>query len=346
MKLTIKEIAKMAGVSPSAVSIALNGRIGISDETRQRILRIVGQTNYVPNQNSRSLVMKKTQAVALLYNANTQPLGNFFQSQLIRYLLEYCSSKRYSMTFTSCEFGETKIAQLPTFLRSGSVDGMIAYGYIPLSTISSIVELGLPFLMLDSHQTLEQSETEAPVFTVRVDYHAAATIAMNHLIEQGHRKIAYVGSNFPIEYSQQTFDAYQEVMQKHNLSVPINWIQMQVKDTDHVDSSVKQIQAILSGQELPTAVFCASDVFAIGVLKGLKAHGLRVPEDISLIGIDDIVMAEYTDPALSTIHIDMSKLCTMGCDLLFRSINGEKIDNEVLMYDAFSIVQRESIKTL
>ena len=97
--------------------------------------------------------------------------------------------------------------------------------------------------------------------------------------------------------------------------VPLGWIQMQSRDSDDEDSAAKQMQAILQSGKMPTAVFCAADIYAIGAIRAVKHAGLRVPEDISIMGIDDILISSYIDPPLTTVCIDTNLLATRGCSM-------------------------------
>jgi DNA-binding LacI/PurR family transcriptional regulator len=226
---------------------------------------------------------------------------------------------------------------LPDIIRSYGVDGIITYGYIPLALILELNSLEIPYILLDSHQ----SETKTT--SLFVDYELAAKIAMNYLIKCGHNKIAYIGSNFPPQYSQKTFNGYRSVMEENNYQVPLSWIQMHSKDVDNEDIAVKQMSEILSSNSLPTAVFCAADVFAIGAILCIKEHGLSVPHDISVIGIDDILVSRYIEPALTTVRIDRNSLANLGWKLLVAAMEQDSITYEKHFYSEFSLIERNSV---
>ena len=340
-KLTIVDIAKLAGVSPSTVSLVMNKRPGISEDTRRRVLEVVDRMNFAPSQSARSQILKSTQNIAVLFNMDCHPLEHLFQESLNKCILRYCTEREYNLVFVSCSFGEDSApVTLPNILRARGVDGVVSYGYVPISVINSLQELEMPYLLLDSHQLPNHC------MSLRVDYYAAARMAMRHLMDNGHKKIAYIGSNFPPLYSQQTFEGYRSALEEQNIVVPLSWIQMQSKDSDDEDSADKQMQAILQSGAQPTAVFCAADIYAIGAIRALKHAGIRVPQDISVIGIDDILISSYIDPPLTTVRIDTARLANQGCDMLFASIASGAPNTAHEKFSDFTLISRSTVKTL
>ncbi|HCS73094.1 MAG TPA: hypothetical protein DIW17_04375 [Clostridiales bacterium] len=340
-KLTIIDIAKMAGVSPSSVSLAINNRPGVSESTRRRIMDIVKQTNFVPSQSARSQIMKVTQNIAVLFNINSHPLDHLFHEGLNKYILKYCTENRYNLVFVACQFHDDLTpVELPPIILSRGVDGVVSYGYVPVSVITSLHKLDIPYLLLDSHQL------PTDTMSIIVDYYAATQLAIQHLIKNGHKRIAYIGSNFPPQYSQQTFEGYRSMLEKLNIQVPLQWIQMQSSDVDGEDSAVIQVQSIMKSGERPTAVFCAADIYAIGAIRGIKQLGLRIPEDVSVIGIDDILVSSYIDPPLTTIRVDDEKLAKMGFDMLFKSITGSTHDKIHEIFSEFAVIERQSVRQI
>ena len=340
-KLTIIDIAKLAGVSPSTVSLVMNKRPGISEDTRRRVMEVVERMNFAPSQSARSQILKSTQNIAVLFNMNSHPLEHLFQESLNKNILRYCTEHEFNLVFVACSFeDDSSPVTLPNILRSHGVDGVISYGYVPVSVITSLQELELPYLLLDSHQLPNHC------MSLHVDYYSASRLAMRHLLEKGHTNIAYIGSNFPPLYSQQTFEGYRSVLDEEGIVVPLGWIQMQSRDSDDEDSATKQMQAILQSGKMPTAVFCAADIYAIGAIRAVKQAGLRVPDDISILGIDDILISSYIDPPLTTVRIDTNRLAHRGCDMLFESINLGQVLTVHEDFSDFTLVERQTVRLL
>ena len=340
-KLTIIDIAKIAGVSPSTVSLVMNKRPGISEKTRQHVMEVVERMNFAPSQSARNQILKSTQNVAVLFNMNSHPLEHLFQESLNKNILRYCTEREFNLVFVACSFIEdSSPVTLPNILRSRGVDGVISYGYMPASVITALQELELPYLLLDSHQLPNLC------MSLHVDYFMASRLAMQYLLTHGHTRIAYIGSNFPPLYSQQTFEGYRSTLEESGIVVPMGWIQMQSRDSDDENSAAKQMRAILQSTELPTAVFCAADIYAIGAIRAVKQAHLRVPEDISIIGIDDILISSYIDPPLTTVRVDTCSLANQGCDMLFESIRLGEVQTAHKDFKDFSIVKRETVLSL
>lgn len=339
-KLTIKEIAKLAGVSPTSVSFAINDRPGISEETRRRILEVVAQANFVPSPSARSQVLKKTQNIALLFNVNSQPQDHLFQSGLNKHILRWCTKHQYNLIFVGIDPDEAPNHPLPSILRSHGVDGVITFGYVTEPLIAKLQLLDTPYLLLDSHQNVPGS------LNVSVDYYKAARMAMRYLFQHGHRRIAYIGSGFPPRYSQQTFEGYRKSLDEENISVPMGWVRMNVSDLDDAAAAEEEAHAILACAERPTAIFCAADVLAIGAIRRIKHNGLLVPQDISVIGIDDTFVSSYIDPPLTTVRVDDAMLSELGCKLLFSVMENKSSHPENVVYSDFTVTERQSVKTL
>lgn len=338
-RLTIVDIARMADVSPTSVSFALNGKPGVSKETRKRILSIIEQTGFSPSQSARSQVMKRTQNIALLFNADTLPQDHLFQSGLNTHILRWCNNRRFNLVFVGCDPADSPSAPLPPILRSHDVDGIITLGYVSKIILSKLRLLGIPYLLLDCHQDVPD------VLTVSIDYYKAACLAMEHLIKNGHRRIAYIGSSIPRRFSQQTLDGYRKVLDDHHITVPLGWMRMQMSDFDDA-AAEREAHLILSCEERPTAIFCTADVFAISAIRQIKAEGFRVPDDISVIAIDDALVSSYIDPPLTTVRIDAADLTRIGCNLLLDAIERGTGTARSLVYNDLAVLERVSVRNI
>ncbi|HOJ11126.1 MAG TPA: LacI family DNA-binding transcriptional regulator [Clostridiales bacterium] len=321
-KLTIKEIAKMAGVSPSAVSIVLNNRKGVSEETRNRVMEIVEKLNYYPNPNSRRLLFNKTNNIGILFKKNASPMEHFFYSELNSIILQECEALGYNLMFSSVAFNnKTNEVILPNVVNYRDVDGVIFYGDIDIQIINKFNTLDIPFIIVDSHHT------SGDILSVSADYNEASYTATSYLISIGHTSIAFIGTNLIPFYGNQTFSGFKKAIEENRISLPINWIQLDAFDEN---SSYICMKNILSYNQLPTAVVCSADIFAIGAMRCLRDNGTKIPENMSIIGIDDILLAQYVDPPLTTVKIDKVKMGKIAIDLLVKKIENKKAENNVI----------------
>lgn len=333
-KLTITEIAKIANVSPSAVSIVLNNRKGVSEETRKKVSELVEKLQYTPNPNSRRLLFNKTNNIAVLFKRNISPLEHLFHSELNRIILHECESLGYNLLFTSVAI-ENDTVILPNVIKSYDVDGIIFYGAIDALIINSIKKFDIPFIIVDSHMVVPD------ILSVYADYSEAAYTATCYLINQGHSEIAFIGNSFLAQYNTQIFAGFKKAIENSRISIPMNWIQLDANDEA---SSYNCMENILLYDKHPTAVFCSADIYAIGAMKAIKAYNIKIPDDISIIGVDDIILSRYIEPALTTVKIDKEEMGHIAIELLIKKI--EKFNVKSQTVSSNNLIIRSSVKKL
>lgn len=333
-KQTIKEIAKIAGVSPSAVSIVLNNRTGVSDETRQKIAEIIEKLQYTPNPNSRRLLLNKTNNIAVLFKKNISPLEHLFHSELNRIILLECETLGYNLIFTSTSIHNDNVL-LPNIIKSYDVDGIIFYGDVDPIIINSINKFDIPYIIVDSHIV------DINTLSVSADYMESAYTATNYLIKLGHSKVAYIGNSLLFHYNNQTFAGFKKAIEENKIIMPINWLQF---DANNEQTAYHSMENILSYEQLPTAVFCSADIYAIGAIKCIKDHNLRIPDDISVIGIDDIILSQYIEPPLTTVKIDKAEMGRIAIEMLIKKIDKLNVENQVVA--SKNLILRSSTKEL
>lgn len=334
-KLTITEIAKLSNVSPSAVSIVLNNKKGVSDETRRRITEIIEKYQYTPNPNSRRLIFNKTNNISILFRRNISPLEHFFYSEVSTAILHECESLGYNLLFTSVRI-ENDTVILPNVIKSYDVDGIIFYGDMDYLIINSIKKFDIPYIVVDSH--LSNDDT----ISVSADYAEATYTAVKHLIDLGHTKISYIGNNLLSQYSSQTFSGFKKAVNEKNIIIPLNWIQIDAHDEKTANKCMENI--LLSSSQMPSAVFCCADIYAIGAIKYIKELGLKIPDDISVVSVDDIILSQYIEPPLTTVKIDKVEMGRLAMNLLIKKIEKETVESLILKSD--NLVIRKSTRKL
>ena len=327
VKLTSREIAALAGVSPAAVSFALNGRKGISDQTRQKILKIVSQTNYRRAGRNKKSVSKN---IAILFRHNIPALDQLFYTELNASMIAACNKLPYTFILTSI-YHDNNETILSNALRKGNIDGIIAYGDVEKIVQRDLNSLGVPIVVLDSSRKAEGQ------IAVRVDYEQAAYNAAKHLIELGHKDIAYIGNDKIYDFGLLTFSGFQRAATEHALPLGMNRIQLNVYDEP---SLYECIDNALMGETKPTALFCVTDCYAIPAIRYLYSKNIHVPDDISVIGIDDIAVSKFILPSLTTVHIDLELMGTLGFELMRKCINNEPCESICL--PSYDLIVRES----
>ena len=339
-RITIKQVAQMAGVSPTAVSLAINGKPGISDQTRQRILGVVKQMDFIPNENSRRLLSNRTGNIAVLMDQDSSLLDQFFYSELNTQLIRECEDHQYNVIYSVVSIDDHQVVSIPKVIRTRDIDGIIIIGYLDPLIIQRIQAYEYPIIILDNY--LPSPHVSSVIF----DYRSAALLATEYLVKKGHRSIGYIGSDISsgkIQYfGQQTFKGFKDVLGQYQLSIPASWIQISATDEETAGDAM---DLILKSSEWPTAVLCSGDIYAIGAIRSIKAHGLHVPNDISVIGIDDILLSRYIEPALTTVRVDRQSMAAMAIAALCSRIESENQLGQMLC-TSHQLIERDSVKDM
>lgn len=333
-KLTIREIAKMAGVSPTAVSFVINSKPGVSDETRRKVNEVIKNTNFVPSMNSRRLFFKKSYNISIVINKTSSPFDNLFYFEIAKGLLEKSKQYGYNIVFTDVDIKGSTII-LPDIIKHNDTDGVIFLQDTDKVVLKEIDKNNIPYVVVDAHSTPEN------ITVVAADYELSSYFAVSYLIKSGHKDIAFIGSSFIPGFHMQVFGGYKRALDEINASVPLSWIQNDAVDET---SSYKCMEKILCSKSAPTAVFCAGDIFAIGAMKCTKENGFGVPKDISFISIDDILLSRYFETKLTTIRIDMTQMGKIAMELIIKKINNEPVKSVIV--ESNNLIIRDSVRKI
>ena len=315
-KLTITDIARMANVSPSTVSFVLNNRPGIREETRKHVKAIIEQTGYTPNAHSRRLTLRRSFTIHVVMRHYTSTLFNLFGTDVLMGIFRESRRLGYNIIFTSVDEAENirdSFKYVRETITSETVDGVMFIQCFDPELLQLCKDQGLPFLLVDCNYPKDHS-----VPLVEVDYYDAALQAANYLISCGHHDIGFIGTNSMPEFDRMTFGGFRDALNAAGLPIRMEWVQ---KNSDVNVPTPSCMQNILSCKLRPTAILCAADIYAIEAIKQAKKAGFSVPEDISFMGIDDLVVAEYVNPALSTMAMDKLELGSLSMRQLYAMIN-------------------------
>lgn len=319
--VSIKDIANKAGVSISTVSYALNGNPKVTEETSSKILAIARELNYVPNAAARSLKKQETRIIGLFL---TDYSGAFY-GQLLQGVQEALSAKGYELIVCSGK-------QSHRFLPERMIDGAIVLD----ATFSSeellqYANRGHKLVVLDrelQHENIRQ---------VLLDNTAGATLAVDYLIEKGHKKL-YVVTGPKCSY-----DAIQRLQAVRQAVKRYEYIDYHEIEGDFNKPSGEHAAAqILKEYNAPVAVFCSNDEMAIGMYNYLEKTNYRVGEHVHIIGFDNIELTRYTQPRLATIDYSERKWGALGAENLLKLIANEHVENEKIYV---TLISGESVKT-
>jgi DNA-binding LacI/PurR family transcriptional regulator len=309
---TIYDVARLAGVSTATVSRALNGTGQIAPATRAGIEAAVQQLGYHPNRVARSLVTKSTQTIALLLPDITNP----FYADLVSGIQERALEAGHTMLLCTTEGEPEREEEYLSLLRSKQVDGVLVDGLVlPPDRIARFVRDGLPIVCLD------RDVVSASVPLVQVDNRLGARLATEHLLSLGHTRIAHVAGAPGLRISDERVGGYNDALA--GAAVEHDPALVAVGSFTE-DGGYEATRALFAASKL-TAVFAANDLSALGAMHAIAEGGRRVPDDVSVVGFDDIRLARHTTPPLTTIHQPAFEIAQRATQLLLDLAGGRDV---------------------
>jgi len=307
---TIYDVARLAGVSTATVSRALNGTGRIAPATRRAIDDAVAQLGYRPNTIARSLVTKSSQTIAFLLPDITNP----FYASLVGAIQERALREDYAMLLCTTEGNAEREEQYLNLLRTKQVDGALVDGLVlPPDRIARFVEDGFPIVCLDR-------DVDSPsVPLVQVDNRLGAQTATEHLLALGHRRIAHVTGAAHLRISEERLAGYELALA--GVGIPRDPRFVAKGDFTEMGGYAATRSLLESGVAF-TALFAANDLSAIGAMNALSESGRRVPDDVSVVGFDDIRLAGFMTPTLTTIRQPAAEIGARATEILIGLIGG------------------------
>ncbi len=331
MRFTINDIARKAGVSRATVSRVINNKPDVEENTRLSVLKIMEETNYVPNNNATGLRTRKTNLIALLTTSPNHPatsLNHPWQNEVFLGVLEKLEEYSYKLLlYTSNHPDDTPESsrEFGRFLNSGLADGLIVF--LP-STVQDhfqkLTNSGLPFVVIDDYGFTDEMD----IPQLSVNGYQGALEATRHLISLGHQQIAFISNPPEYKYSQERLAGYKEGLSEASLAFNPNLVSYNPEPNQEKGGYQCALALLnLNTTSLAfTALFAATDMLAFGAIRALGEQGIRIPEDISLVGFDDIPRASYSVPALTTVHQPMHEIGQMAVTMLMDQIECKPLD--------------------
>jgi LacI family transcriptional regulator len=306
--VTMKDVAQRAGVSVSTVSHVINETRFVSDELRERVLRAMRELNYQPDAVARSLRTKKTHVVALVIPDITNP----YYPQVARGVQDVAEESDYVVILCNTDRLLGREVRFLEALRRQRVDGLILNpSGVTSRDLREFQETQIPVVLIGS-------QIDHPEFdVVMIDNVQGAYDAVKYLIGLGHHHIGLIGGSRATSSGEQRSQGYIRALTHHGL--PIDESLITEGPFTH-EGGYESMKRLLTLQSPPTAVFASSDVMAIGALMGTQEAGLQVPDDLSLVGFDDIAEASITTPKLTTIAQPNYQTGEVAARLLFEHI--------------------------
>jgi LacI family transcriptional regulator len=334
MSVTIYDVAKKAGVSIATVSRVLNNSNFVSEKTRERVKRAMEELNYTPNAIASALTKKSTLTLGLLI----PDISNPFFAQLARGVEDASVDFGFNTIICNTDYRFEKETEYIRLLRQKRIDGfIISTAYFNDENVINLVKSNIPLVLLG--RDIEQEDVLVDV--VVSDNVKGGYIATKHLIELGHEKIACLLGPPQVKVNVDREKGYLKAVEEANLKVNSELIAF---GEFKVEFGFSKAIEMLSKEDRPTAFFAANDLTAIGVIKAARYMGFEVPEDISVIGYDNTILAEMIDPPLTTVNQQMRKMGYVATELLIKKIKGERHAAEKVVMDVNLVLRKSTSK--
>lgn len=317
--VSIKEIARLARVSHSTVSRALRHSPLVHPETAERIRRIADEFGYCPSGPARSLVTRHTETIGVVVTSIADP----FHADVVGGIEEMANEHGFSVFLANSNADPDRELRVVRSFQQRRVDGLIvAASRVGALHLAALSRMRIPIVLVNNQHPSEF------VHSVAIANADAARAATRHLIALGHRRIAYLGDRFGYQSDTERFAGYRQALAEADLPFEPELI---AHGNGKPDGAAPAMARLLALADPPTAVFCYNDMTALGALRHLRRCGLRVPEDLSLVGFDDLFLAEYMDPPLTTMRQPMWEMGRAAARMLLDLISGKATVENIQM---------------
>lgn len=314
---TIKDVAREAECSVSTVSIVVNGRGYVSEETRERVMRVVKALGYHATRSARGLASKTSGNIGFILRDDHFSQAEPFYTRVFLGAEFAAREQNFYVLLATVghQFSEKK--DLPRFLLERNVDGIIVAGKVSRRFIDQVERFGIPIVLIDFEVPRKRYAS------ILIDNRAGAHLAVDHLIACGHRDIAFVGGDIDHPSLSDRLEGYRDKLQEHHIPVQEQLIDVQEPDS-RIANGARAMARLLQQQLMPSAVFAANDAMAIGCIQQILQSGLKIPSDVAVAGFDDIEMSSLMQPSLTTLHVFKEELGRQAVETLVGMIrNGD-----------------------
>ncbi|MGC9401137.1 substrate-binding domain-containing protein [Vibrio genomosp. F10] len=331
---TMKDIAKLAGVSTSTVSHVINQSRYVSEEISQRVNDAARELNYAPSALARSLKMNRTKTIGMLVTTSTNP----FFGEVVKGVERSCYQQGYNLILCNTEGDSDRMKASINTLLQKRVDGVI----LMCSTLEGqrvdVFERypDIPVVVMDWGPMLFSSD-KIQDNSLRGGY-----MATKYLIDAGHKNIGCITGPLNRYQAQMRYEGYKRALNEAGLDINPRWI---VEADFECEGGYSAFNTMNNKGPLPSALFVSNDMMAMGVINAANEHNIKIPQDISIIGYDDIHIARFMTPSLTTVHQPKYRLGKAAVDTLLTKLEKNSNDTVVVQLEP-TLVERKSVKTL
>ena len=335
--VTIRDVARAAGYSTTVVSHALNGRARVSAATRERIRRVAEELGYRPNIFARNLVTQRSQLIGMVVPG----IITSFYPEIITPLREYLEQRGYGLIVMTTEDARRGEDRALDFLVQRKVDGLIvapSQGRKQAERLDEIAEAGTPVVMIDRYLPSERCHA------VVTDNVQGGELGARHLLELGHRRMGVVRARFTCSSTRDRLIGYRRALRAGGVAYDkaLNIAPSYNIGRDAYLDIGEMAQALLALPAAPTALVVFHDALAVSVLSAVMNLGRRVPEDLSLVGYDDLAVVKHLPVPLTTVAQNKAEIGRLAADLLMREISGEHLEQQIVRVPPQLVVRQST----
>ncbi len=315
-KVTIKDVAKHANASMSTVSMVVNQKGYVSDEKRKIILNSIRELGYVPSASARNLASNRTNNVGFILKESHFTLSEPFYTRI--FLGTEFESKKHNLYVLLATVSDSykKEIDTPRLLKERNVDGIIIAGKVSLDLLEEVEDSGIPFVLVDyQYKSFPYISTD--------NMHASME-AVQYLINKGHSKISFLGADPYHPSIAKRLEGYQLAMLKAGYSDTSEFVFLEEEDSPTLQTGYNLGAKLFKSTVKPTAVFCANDAMALGFMKYAEQHKIKVPDDVAVIGFDDVEGAKFSSPKLTTVRVFKEQFGELALRYLTEIIDNSK----------------------
>ncbi|MDD3628287.1 MAG: LacI family DNA-binding transcriptional regulator [Candidatus Humimicrobiaceae bacterium] len=324
------DIAKLAKVSPTTVSHVINETRFVMPETKERVYKAMRELKYQPNLLARSLATGKTQTVGLVIS----DIRNPFYPELVQGVEEMAVKNDYNVFLCNTDYDIEKGVKSIGALIKRKIDGIIvASSQVDNSILKQLTDTDVNFVLVD------WCKRNIKVDSLYFDYKVGIAEAVSHLVSVGHRDIYFIGGPKNLKTAEIRIRNFIDIMESYK-DLRLNY---KILEGNHkIDGGYEAARKMLKNKDLPTAVMCSNDLTAIGAMKAFQSGGLEIPEDISIIGLDNIALTEIVSPELTTIELERYKIGKTAMEMLLNRIKDKKLPRQICTFKTKLIVRKST----
>lgn len=329
MAATILDVAKLCGYSKATVSRAFTSPSQVTEKTREKVYEAARALNYTPDAIARAMVRGRTDNIGfVIYEKQYPVVANPFYSPIFESVLQTCARKGYSLFVSSDR--DLRLPNGQTCVKK-QMDGVILAGQSDAQMVMDLRRQNMAVVVLNNALDVDN------LLCVTTDQYGGAMLAMRHLTGRGHRKIGLIAGAFSPHVCVSRYNGYCDALREVGQEIDLRFVQT-IEPT--VEQAMHCTSMMLSLPEHPTAVFCTNDTIAIGAMKAALRAGLRIPQDLAIVGFDDGEISHLVEPELTTVRVDKIAMGRIAAERLIAQIEGEIVQKQVIQTPVELVVRQ------